>query len=139
MVALSKRQNLCMNRLVIFIAICSFTHLSCNKQIPSGLTGKWRYTQSYYSIGGPLIYVSTESAGQWIIFNTDGSFKSNVPRYINISEYKILDSSRVKFTTPFQQPRFHLFYYSIDVALQSLSLSPADFICIEGCGDKFKR
>jgi hypothetical protein len=139
-----QKQQLCMKRLLIFITIWSFTHISCNKSIPSvcfseKITGKWRYTESYYSIGGPLIYVSTESAGQWIIFNADGSFKSNIPHFINISSYKILDSSRVKFIAPTQQPGYRLFYLSLDPVDNSLTLSPADFVCKEGCGDKFKR
>lgn len=134
-----------MKCLLIVITVWSLTFISCSKSSLSEksfsekITGKWRYTQSYYSAGGPLIYVSTERFGQWIVFKDDGGFTSNMPRFENVTRYEIVDSSRVKFITPAIQPGFRLFYLSLDPEDNSLSLSPADFICIEGCGDKFKR
>ena len=133
-----------MNRFFVLIAIWSLALISCNKSsvVPTTLnekiSGKWRHTQYYYSIGGPLIYVSKESGNQWIVFSADGKFSSNIPHFYNFSRYEILDSTKLKFTitTP---PGFRLFYFSLTPLANSLSLSPADFICVEGCGDIFKR
>lgn len=144
-----QRQNTGMKLMLILISVASLTLLSCSKpsqsrslsknSITEKIPGKWRYTQSYYSIGGPLIYVSTESLGQWIVFNDDGGFASNMPNFESVTTYEIVDSLRVKFITPGVQSGFRLFYLSLDAADNSLSLSPADPVCIEGCGDKFKR
>jgi hypothetical protein len=116
--------------------------VSCNKSpfiASSGsISGKWLYKQYYYSIGGPPIYVSTDSARQWILFNADGSFSANVPGFANFKRYEMIDSSKIKFITP-SQPGFRLFNLDLDATRNILTLSPADYICIEGCGNIFKR
>lgn len=132
-----------MKRLLILIILVSLASISCHKISPESfegkLTGKWRYTQAYGSIGSGFYYTSKEALKQWIIFNDNGSFSTNMPKFINVKSYKILDSSTIKFFTPQQQPASLLFYYSFNPAINSLSLSSADFICIEGCGDIFKK
>ncbi|MEP6926061.1 MAG: hypothetical protein ABI834_00425 [Ginsengibacter sp.] len=135
-----------MKRLFILMIGWSLSIVSCNKSstlpgktFSENITGKWRYAQYYYSNGGPLIYVSTGSLNQWIAFDADGRFTSNMPGFEKITSYKLMDSSRVTFFTPLRQPDFRLYYYSLDSTDGSLSLSRADILCIEGCGDKFKR
>ena len=138
-----------MKFLLILMSVWSLTLFSCSKPSQSTslsknsfsekLTGKWQHTQSYYSIGGPLIYVSTESLGQWIVFKDNGGFASNMPGFKNVTKYEIVDSLKVKFITPGTQQGFRLLYFTLDAADNSLSLGPADIICIEGCGDKFKK
>jgi len=104
-----------MKSLLIFITIWSLTLASCKKTTFSGktisekITGKWRYAQAFYSIGGPLIYVSTESLRQWIEFKADGNFTSNMPRFENVTSYEMIDSFNIKFITPVQQPGFRLY------------------------------
>lgn len=67
-----------MKRLSILIIICFVTFASCKKEtiISGNIIGKWKYAQTYYSIGGPLIYVPTDNRNQWILFNANGSFQS---------------------------------------------------------------
>ncbi|MEP6616703.1 MAG: hypothetical protein ABJA57_09005 [Ginsengibacter sp.] len=133
-----------MARLFLFLILGSLALFACNKSnltttsFTTGITGKWRYTQTYYSIGGPLIYKSTETENLWVVFNNDGSFASNIPHFSNVVGFEILDSSRVKFIIP-SPLSTRLFYFSLDPTMHSLLLSPADFICDEGCGDIFKR
>ena len=127
----------------ITIIILTLAIVSCNKEtVPANssgsISGKWRYTQYYYSIGGPPIYISTESTGQWIKFNNDGSFSGNVPKFANFKRYEMVNPSTIKFINP-QQAGFRLFYLNLDSIHNLMTLSPADYICIEGCGDIFKR
>jgi hypothetical protein len=147
-VLLSKKQNINMKLLLVLMSVCTFTFLSCSKPSQSTLeknalsekiVGKWKHTQSYYSIGGPLIYVSTENLGEWIEFKNNGRFASNMAAFKNVTKYEVVDSLKVKFITPGVQQGFRLFYFTLGASDNSLSLSPADFICIEGCGDKFKK
>ena len=86
-----------------------------------------------------MTYQPTDDLNQWIIFNANGGFTSNMPQFENVIRYEIVDSVHVKFITSVQQPGPHLYYYSIDVVENALTLSPADIICIEGCGSKFRR
>ena len=121
----------------------SVIFLSCSKSplinVSKDLSGKWKYSQSFYSIGGPLIYEPTDDLNQWIIFNTNGSFKSNMSQFEKVIRYEIVDSAHIKFITSVQTPGPHLYYYFIDTTENTLTLSPADIICIEGCGSKFRR
>ena len=108
------------------------------KTLPENLTGKWNYTQSFYSPGGPLVYVSTDDLYQWINFKADGGFSSNMPRFQDVASYEVLDSVTIKLFRPASQSS-ERFFAQIDPASKKLTLSSADFICIEGCGSKFKR
>ncbi len=135
-----------MKHLLILITIWFLAFLSCKKSLTQtdepfskNLNGKWKYAQNFYSIGGPLIYRSTDNLKQWVVFNADGSFNSNMPEFGSFANFEIQDSIKVKFTTPLQPSGFRLYFYFLDSVKHSLSLSPADFICIEGCGDIFKR
>ena len=130
---------------LLIALVLLLTFISCKKQPentrkePETLSGKWNYAQRFYSIGGPLIYESTKNLKQWILFVTSGgSFSSNMPDFKNVTSYEIVDSGKVKFNLPSQQPGSRLFFYKIDTSTNALSLSPADFICIEGCGYMFE-
>ena len=132
---------------ILMSLILIFIGISCKKQTenysrkePKTLSGKWNYSKSFYSIGGPLIYVSTKNLKQWILFGPAGqSISSNVPEFKNATGYEIVDSTKVKFRLPSQQPDSLLFFYRLDASTSELILSPADFICIEGCGYIFER
>lgn len=135
-----------MKRLLILLGVGAFMLFSCSKlsrlrekTFTPGLTGKWNYAEYYYSVGGPLIYKPAESPNQWIIFNDDSSFTSNMTDFDKVMRYEKMDSSKVKLIASQQQPAFRLYHYALDSISNTLSLSPADFICIEGCGYKFKR
>lgn len=108
------------------------------KSFPEKLTGKWNYSQRYYSPGGGMIYESTEHLHQWIDFKPDGSFSSNMPGFQDVASYEILDSVKVRLNRPGPQSS-ERFFVRIEDHAQTLTLSSADHICIEGCGSKFKR
>ena len=127
------------------ILVLSLTFISCSKQPEKirkqyeALSGKWNYSQSFISDGWTLIYKSTKNLNQWILFTRDGSLSSNMPGFKKATSYQIVDSLKVKINFPTEQPNARLFFYTIDSYINSLSLSPADIICIEGCGDIFER
>lgn len=120
--------------------------MSCRKQ-PAILSekkrvtliGKWNYSQSFYSTGGPLIYESTKKLKQWLSFESNGTFSSNMPDFKNAISYEKVDSIKVKFNFSSQQSGSRLFFFMIDTSANTLSLSPAYYICIEGCGFKFEK
>ncbi len=133
-----------MNKFFLSILTGMLVLVSCEKskvKIPEtysrDIEGKWNYTQKFYSDGSQTHYESTSDLNQWVIFNADSSFSSNMPVFETFAKYSILDSFRLKLTSGPQQQALYLFH--IDSLQHSLSLSSLDFICIEGCGDIFKK
>lgn len=133
-----------MKFVLIFILLGSLNFVGCKKPaientktFSKNIIGKWKYSQRFYSTGGPLIFKSTASLNQWILFRADSSFSSNLPGFENVNSFRIEDSIKLKFISGNQQER--LYFYHIDTLQNSLTLSSADFICIEGCGDIFKK
>ena len=133
-----------MKKVFLLIALFFLALAACdkpnvqNKSYPEKLVGKWYYSQQFYSIGGPLIYTSTENLHQWINFKSDGGFSSNLPQFKNVVSYEVLDSVKIRFNSPATSSS-ERFFVQIDTQTQTLALSSADNICIEGCGMKFKR
>lgn len=121
----------------LFIS-CKKSNLPANPGAPVSLIGRWKYSQAFYSIGGPLIYTSTENLHQWVQFNSDGTFSGNTSAFKQFTSFHIEDSIRIKFIAPVA-PNTRLYFFSLDSINRKLSLSPADFICIEGCGDIFTK
>lgn len=131
----------------LFISIFALTALaSCKKSSSSvefskpfygSVAGRWNYTEAYYSNGSSFIYNSTYDLKQWINFETDGSFSSTVSAFKDFNNYTIQDSTHIKFISLSQQDR--LYFYHIESPGNKLTLSPADLLCIEGCGDIFKN
>ena len=127
--------------IIVILALftgCKKSSLPVNPNAPVSLIGRWKYSQSFYSIGGPLIYKSTENLNQWVQFNSDGTFSSNTSAFAQFTSFHIEDSIRMKFIAPVAS-NTRLYFFSLDSIDRKLSLSPADFICIEGCGDIFKK
>ena len=131
------------NAFLIIIILASLN--SCMKSslpampgAPVSLIGRWKYSQTFYSIGGPLIYKSTEDLNQWVQFNSDGTCASNTTTFKQFTSFHIEDSIRIKFVEPFSNST-RLYFFSLDSINKKLSLSPADNICIEGCGDIFTK
>jgi len=126
--------------LIFFCISCKKQTENYSRKEPVTLSGKWNYTKSFYSIGGPFIFISTKNLNQWILFGTTGkSFSSNVPEFKNATSYEIVDSTKVKLSLPSQQPDSSMFFYRLDASANELILSPADIICIDGCGYIFER
>lgn len=121
----------------LFIS-CKKSNLPVNPGAPVSLIGQWKYSQSFYSIGGPLIYTSTENLHQWVQFNSNGTFSSNTSTFKQFASFHVEDSIRVKFIVPASN-NTRLYFFSVDTINRKLSLSPADNICTEGCGDIFTK
>ncbi len=129
---------------LLIIFVCVLNLLACKKSPPiivdnysNNISGKWNYFQTYFSSGGPITYNSTAYLKQWINFEPDSSFSSNVDGFKKFSSYSVEDSFKVKFTSAQSPERYY--FFKIDSLQGTLSLSPADYLCIEGCGDIFKR
>jgi hypothetical protein len=128
--------------LFLFFTIFAFAGCSKSNENSAGIltkniSGKWKYTQRFYSPGGPLIYESTTQLSQWIAFDNSEKLTSNMPSFGSFNNYHIMDSIKIKLSSRSQPDR--LYFYKIDSVKNSLTLSPADYICIEGCGDIFQR
>ena len=133
-----------MKHFTLLLFFTSLVFFACKKpqvKTPSpfskNITGRWNYFQKFYSPGSGFIYESTTGLRQWITFTADGQISSNTDNYKGFATYEILDSFKIKFISQSQDDRFY--FYHIDSLENSLTLSPADFICIEGCGDIFKK
>lgn len=130
----------------VFIACLLFLAVlaSCTKSgfngnsVAENIIGRWNYTQSYASPGSGYIYTSTANLKQWIEFRTDGSFSTNMPDFAKVTRYQMQDTLIIKFTEPASATprRYSIMLKSSD---HSLTLSSADFICIEGCGQIFTK
>lgn len=134
-----------MKSLIVFSLLAvAFVFIGCNKAHNSNIekqsfvfTGKWNYSQRSYSPGGPLIYESTRSLNQWIIFRKDSSISSNMPRFQKFSSYSLTDSVTIQFSGITQSDELYFFHF--DPETGKLSLSSAITVCIEGCADIFTK
>lgn len=134
-----------MKSLIVFnLLAVAFVYIGCNKAQNSNIekqsfvfTGKWNYSQRSYSPGGPLIYESTRSLNQWIIFRKDSSISSNMPRFQKFGSYSLTDSVTLRFSGITQPDA--LYFYHFDPETGKLSLSSAINVCIEGCADIFTK
>jgi hypothetical protein len=134
-----------MNRNLSILILFLVTIASCTKSadkersLTSGLTGKWEYTETYFSIGGPGTWHPVQPGGQTIEFKPDGSFISVASFSGTFRHYEVNDSATVKFTPAPTSSGFVLMGYIIDSTEGSLLLYPVNPVCIEGCTDKFRR
>ena len=122
---------------VVILVSCQKAKMDVPETYSRDLEGKWRYTEKYYSDGSRTHYESTLNLNQWVVFNADSSFSSNMPALESFVKYSIVDSFTLKLTSAAQQEGRYLFH--VDSLQNSLSLSSLDFLCIEGCGDIFKK
>lgn len=92
--------------LYLLILLVALGSSGKNKIINNNLIGKWKAVESYYSIGGPLIYKQI-SDNVVLQLNDDGAVSGNFfnpacePNQNCISQevykFSIIDSIRVKF------------------------------------------
>jgi hypothetical protein len=129
-----------MKKLLIIISLALILVSSCSKStiVDDTLSGRWNYYRSYASNGATYIYTSTTDLKQWIQFGEDGKLVSNMPQFQKVVHYELVDSVKVRFTTSAPVTESH-YYVKIDPVTHTLNLSSADYLCIEGCGDEFKR
>ena len=105
----------------------------------TGLAGKWRYSEQFYSAGPPGSWTPVQPANQYIEFKDDGTFVS-VPGFVSgANRYEIVDSITVKISPANTANGFITYQYQVSETGDQLILSPSDPICIEGCASKFVR
>lgn len=120
--------------LLLITAAVSFT--ACEKNTdanPKSLVGNWKQIDRFYSPGGEYVYEPAKSKNEYANFNKDGGFKSTV--LTDLATYTIKDSTKVNFYTADHEERKYWYFIKGD----TLTLSPAEPICIEGCGIRFVR
>jgi hypothetical protein len=101
------------------------------------LVGKWTLTSYFYSDGSPgSWHPADKNNPQWITFSADNSFSSNMTFY-GANKYELVDSTHIKLTPSTTLNGFVLLSYHIDSLQGVLQMSPANPICIEGCGWRF--
>jgi hypothetical protein len=121
---------------ILLLTTLTFCY-SCNEKEPdktSKLLGKWKLYDTYYSIGGPLIYKKvTKDSVTYLEFGTDGKLSDTKAEY---KAYTLKDSVTINFTKTDDSEV--IYFYSIKDGL--LNLSPGGTaICIEGCGSRYKK
>ncbi len=131
------RSTCLMMMLLLFAVAC---RKSANKDIgPVMLTGKWTFTENFYSTGGLGEWHPAQPANQVIEFKPDGSFSGAANFLSGATSYEIVDSAKVRFGPASLPAGFRLMIYDLKSAPGTLVLYPADPICIEGCSYKFRR
>ena len=126
--------------LFLLVAISCTKSAEKKKLVSSGnLSGKWEYTEHYFSIGGPGAWQPVLPSGQMIEFMPLGLFRSAASFSGTFRNYEVVDSVTVKFTPAPTASGYLLMRYQIDEAQGTLLLSPIEPMCIEGCSDKFRR
>ena len=132
---------LCMVLLAIFFAGipgCKKSPLEEETDVPVSVTGKWYYTAYFYSIGGPLIWQPVTTPNQYISLAANGNFSSNFSPFNTAKTYQFTDSTHIKIIPQGGQNPL-LYFFKLDSINNALLLSPANPMCIEGCGQKFSR
>lgn len=114
----------------------SILMISCSEEdlADTAFTGKWKLVQTYYSIGGPLIYndINPENE-EFIQFKNNGRLVYPNSDY---TEYKLKDSTTITFIKKDKTTQDYYFVLNEEI----LDLSPAGPIrCIEGCGSRYKK
>jgi len=100
---------------------------------PTTLAGKWKLDANLISIGGPPYWVKENSQpALYVQFNNNGSVNSNI--FQEYPSYQIKDSVTVTLLSPSNSIHFRY-----RLRKDSLYLSPADVLCIEGCAMRFLR
>ena len=124
--------------LFIYLLISSAGGCSSTAKHSNPLIGKWQFSGSYYSMGGPQVFKPAEENGS-VEFGENGKLvNNNVLLFRDITAYQVIDSAKVKFMTPKESEGFLLYNYSIDSS-GSLSFIPLTYLCVEGCSEVFKK
>jgi len=121
--------------LTLLLAVLSIVFFSCEKgeTLKSAtLTGKWKLFDSFYSIGGPLIYKQADlETPVFLDLKNDGKLSYTNTNY---TAFAVKDSIIVTFIDK-NKDRSDFYYF---IKGDTLTLSPAGpRICIEGCGERF--
>lgn len=115
--------------LIIFICFCK------KDSSNTSLTGKWKETEYYLSIGGPGSWMPFSSnTNYYVQFNSNGSIEGNA--FSGYISYTIKDSKTI---TLYKQDNT-IENYSYSIANGILQMSPiGPIVCTEGCGSRFTK
>jgi hypothetical protein len=135
-----------MKYLILFNIGILLVLMGCEKRwdceqgpIEKTVIGKWKYTEYFASPGGVGSWRKVSPANQTIEFREDGRFVAAPSFMAGANRFEVVDSSLVKIWFAPGSSGQSLLRYRIDTLKRELYLSPADFICIEGCSNKFIR
>jgi hypothetical protein len=125
--------------LLFLIAACSKSADLNKEPIDKTLTGKWTYTEHFFSTGTPGSWHAVSPAGQTIEFKTDGTFVPAASFLKTANRFEIIDSVTIKFQPTTAPQGYTLMGYQIKTAERELYLYPVNPMCIEGCSNKFTK
>ncbi|AWO01435.1 hypothetical protein DLD77_06890 [Chitinophaga alhagiae] len=115
--------------LLILLAGCSKNK---SPYVNDTLIGKWRLTINAYSPGGPIEEHPADPSKPVVIsFKSDGTFISTAPG--NKYNHFTIDSNTVTTTGP----DVTTFTYEYTISGSTLTLTPVNPRCIEGCYKKY--
>ena len=103
------------------------------------LVGKWKYVSYFMSSGGPIVTTPAEPKNQFVLFNADGSFSSDVTAFAPYKIYTVVDSTKVRLVSSGVIAGSKDYFYYYNRAEGFLVLSQVEPRCIEGCGYNFTR
>lgn len=126
-----------MKRLIKILSVTLIIFIfSCKKDSSNtSITGKWKETEYYLSIGDPDSWMPFSSnTNYYVQFNNNGSIGGNV--FSGYIKYTIKDSKTI--TLYKQDGTFANYSYSIvNGILEMNPLGP--IVCTEGCGSRFTK
>lgn len=124
--------------LILFLG-CKKSGAGSTTAQDSSFTGKWVYTSFYIGMGGPSVNQPANPPNQLTTFHEDGSMHSTVSFLKDYLRFEIQDSARIRLFPSTRPAGYLLMGYFFNTSDHSLTIFPADPLCIEGCGYIFKR
>jgi hypothetical protein len=123
--------------LVFLITACNKSANVNKEPIDKTLTGKWTYTEYFFSTGSPGSWHPVSPANQTIEFKADGTFMPAESFLKTANRFEMVDSVTIKFQPASTATGYILMGYQIKTAERELYLYPVNPLCIEGCSNKF--
>jgi hypothetical protein len=128
---------------IVIAALFSLCLIACSKyradNSPFRLEGKWRFVSSFMGTGGPTVTVPAERKTDFVEFKANGEFFSNVQGFNQYYAYEIVDSIKLILKSKGVVVQNKPYRYWYNHSNKIFTLSQMEPMCIEGCGDNFKR
>jgi hypothetical protein len=96
------------------------------------LTGSWKQVVNFFSIGDATVHRQplADTAYQFLQFNKDSTFESNISSLAAYKSYSVLNDSSIRFSGENVQPVVNQYELSGDTLHLFMQ-------CIEACGGSF--